>query len=144
MLKAQQNVVLQSTNQGLVQIRGVEIAYYSSFYGSYGVSAAIIGGFAYSALTQIDIPINVPSPVASYNQTGIDIAGAIFWISGAASMCAGNVIISSYHFISRSINMLKRLVLIKLCLVVCSNARSFDHCFHKCIGPWSCFAWKRR
>ena len=90
MLKAQQKAVLQSTNQGLIQIRGVEIAYYVNVYGSYGLTAAIVGGFAYSALTQIDVPINVPSPVASYNQNGLLFTGAIFWISGAVSMCAGN------------------------------------------------------
>ena len=88
MQRAQQKAILQATNQGLVKIRGVEISYYSDMFATFGISAAIIGGFAYSAITQIDLPLTLPPPVASYDQLGFDFAGDLFWISSAVCMCA--------------------------------------------------------
>jgi hypothetical protein len=91
MQKALQSALVQNTNQGLVQIRNVEINYYTSFYCAFGCQADIIIGFAYSALTQIDVPINLPSPEASYNETGFMFIGCVFWVASAATMCSGRI-----------------------------------------------------
>ena len=106
MQRAQQKAILQATNQGLVEIRGVEIQYYTDICGTFGISSAIIGGFAYSALTQIDLPLSLPPPVSSYDQIGFELAGDIFWISSTICMCASMLpLIISLRFIITYMNM---------------------------------------
>ena len=50
--------LLQQTNQALLDIRNAELSYYSSFYLTFGGQAALVGGFVYGALTQIEFPVN--------------------------------------------------------------------------------------
>lgn len=103
MLKAQQSALAQQTNQGLLGIRSNEIGYYTSFAGTFGGQAAIIGGFAYAALTQVAFPYygsqvapdNSNStqyddydslPLAQYS--GYTTCQAIYWVSSAICMAA--------------------------------------------------------
>ena len=54
MYRAQQAALLQQTNQLMVNIRQAELNYYTSFYYTFGSQAAFIGGFAYTAFTQVN------------------------------------------------------------------------------------------
>ena len=46
MLKAEQNTLLQRTNQSIIDIRQLQIQYYSEIYVALGTQAALIAGFA--------------------------------------------------------------------------------------------------
>lgn len=48
MQKTYQNALFQAINQGYVNIRQMEVNYYSSFFNCFGGQAAVIGGFAYA------------------------------------------------------------------------------------------------
>lgn len=52
MYKANQEVLIQSTNQGLINLRQAEINYYVSVNTTFGTQAALIGGFTYSIFLQ--------------------------------------------------------------------------------------------
>lgn len=52
-IKAQQAALVQSTNQGFIAIRNAELSYYTQYYSTFGLQAALMGGFAYAAFTQI-------------------------------------------------------------------------------------------
>jgi len=53
MLKAQQNLLFQETNQILLQIRQFEIAYFSNLYKTFGLLGIIIAGFAVNSIAQV-------------------------------------------------------------------------------------------
>lgn len=53
MLKADSRALEQSVNQNVLNIRSLELNYYTSFYITIGAQSALIGGFAYNAMTQI-------------------------------------------------------------------------------------------
>jgi hypothetical protein len=52
MIKANQAAVINQANVAMVQLRSAEIQYFSTFFSSFGTQAAIVGGFAVSALSQ--------------------------------------------------------------------------------------------
>ena len=53
MLKAQQNLLFQETNQILLQIRQFEIAYFTNLYKTFGLLGIIIAGFAVNSIAQV-------------------------------------------------------------------------------------------
>jgi len=53
MLKADTRALEQNVNQNVLNIRSLELNYYTSFYITIGAQSALIGGFAYNAMTQI-------------------------------------------------------------------------------------------
>jgi len=53
MLKADTQLLEQNINQNVLNIRNLELGYYNSFYITIGAQSALIGGFAYNAMTQI-------------------------------------------------------------------------------------------
>ena len=52
MNRANQQALFQQTNQAVLDIRQLEIDYYTSLYGVVGTQATLVGGFAYSIVTQ--------------------------------------------------------------------------------------------
>lgn len=59
MLKAQQSAVTQQANVNLVNIRQAEIQYFSQFFSSFGVQAALIAGFSINSVSQVPGSIRV-------------------------------------------------------------------------------------
>jgi hypothetical protein len=52
MLKASQQQVVQQTNLNLVQIRTIEIQYFSNFFTNFGTQCILLGGFICGAISQ--------------------------------------------------------------------------------------------
>jgi hypothetical protein len=84
MLQAQQSVLLQNTNQAVLAIRQAEISFYTSFFTSFGAQAAIMGGFTYSALTQISFQ----AYDVEYTFGTKMFLQDVFWITSAVCMAA--------------------------------------------------------
>lgn len=57
--RALQAALVQSTNQGLLNIRNAELNYYAAFYLTFGGQATLIGGFLYTGINQIHFPDNI-------------------------------------------------------------------------------------
>lgn len=53
MQRANHNALIQATNQQLLSIRQAELTYYINFFSTFGAQSAVLGGFAYQAVTQI-------------------------------------------------------------------------------------------
>ena len=60
MLKASQQQLLQATNIGLLNIRQIELNYYTYFFSAFSAQCAILCGFTYSAVTQMGYGGGVP------------------------------------------------------------------------------------
>lgn len=120
MLKAQQKALAQKTNQGIIQIRQFEIAFYTNFYSNFGMLAGIIGGFAYAALTQIGFPyatitfddyisrnFNSSYTGDDYPSAGLPFASfrgyfyclSTFWVSSALCLAAAMHVLLTTVFI---------------------------------------------
>lgn len=74
MLQADTRALEQNVNQNVLNIRNLELNYYNSFYITIGAQSALIGGFAYNAMTQVTFnnyifgdPFN-DDPSAQYSQ----------------------------------------------------------------------------
>ena len=79
MIRANQQLLFQSTNQGLLQIRQSEVNYYQSLNVAFGTQAALIGGFTYGVFS-LDL--------INYNNgyTYINELADMFWISSAITI----------------------------------------------------------
>jgi hypothetical protein len=87
MNRANQNVLFQQTNQGLLSIRQAELNYYVSLNIAFGTQAALIGGFTYGVFTQ-----NQVNDDNSYS----DIFQDVYWVTSAGTIaCAVFVIITT-------------------------------------------------
>lgn len=52
MNRANQQALFQQTNQAVLDIRQLEVNYYTNLYGVFGTQATLLGGFVYSTFTQ--------------------------------------------------------------------------------------------
>jgi hypothetical protein len=87
MNRANQNVLFQQTNQGLLSIRQAELNYYVSLNIAFGTQAALIGGFTYGVFTQNQV--NDDNPYS-------DIFQDVYWVTSAGTIaCAVFVIITT-------------------------------------------------
>lgn len=94
MFKAQQTALVQQTNQLLVSIRQSELNYYTSFYYTFGCQAAFIGGFAYTAITQVSFPSG-----ADYERSQFNYCEDLFWCSNALCLIACQHVIVTTIFL---------------------------------------------
>lgn len=53
MLQADTRALEQNVNQNILNIRNLELGYYTNFYITIGTQSALIGGFAYNSMTQV-------------------------------------------------------------------------------------------
>jgi len=53
MIVAKHNQLLQKSNHQLVEIRQLELNYYSSFFSSFGTLCSLIAGFTLNSLTNM-------------------------------------------------------------------------------------------
>lgn len=86
MLKANQEALNQQTNIGLLNIRQIELNYYTLFYSSFSGQSALICGFVYSSVTQMGYGGNVPYASPLSVMFGREIGHLIlslFWVTSA-------------------------------------------------------------
>eukprot|EP01039_Chlorochromonas_danica_P006749 gene6749-7459_t len=87
MNRANQLALFQATNQGLLQIRQLELNYYINLNIAFGTQAALIGGFTYGIFTQ-----NQFRDDNSYSET----FQKIYWVTSAGTIAASvHVIITT-------------------------------------------------
>jgi hypothetical protein len=87
MNRADQQVLYQQTNLGLLSIRQAELNYYVSLNTAFGTQAALIGGFTYGVFTQNQV--NDDTSYSDYFQD-------IYWVTSAGTIAAAvHVIIST-------------------------------------------------
>lgn len=55
MIKSQKHVLQQQTNEAVVNIRVTELNYYSGIFQSFGGISAVLIGFNWTGLTQMDV-----------------------------------------------------------------------------------------
>jgi hypothetical protein len=79
MNRANQHLLFQATNQGLLGIRQSEINYYQSLNVAFGTQAALIGGFVYSVFTQNQINND-----NFYNSK--DVIFDVYWVLSAIAI----------------------------------------------------------
>ena len=79
MNRANQQLLFQATNQGLLNIRQAEINYYQSLNVAFGTQAALIGGFTYGVFSQN--PVNYDNNYSNF-QTLTDI----YWVTSAITI----------------------------------------------------------
>jgi hypothetical protein len=78
MQKAEQEVLLQNTNQDVLFIRQQELNYFSSFFNSFSLQAALLAGFVLNSLNDNE-----------YEKfAGHQIADYVYWISSAVLFAA--------------------------------------------------------
>jgi hypothetical protein len=63
-----------------------------------GSQSAIIGGFAFAALTQIDIPIIFVPTYSAYNPQGYAFTCYAFWVGSAVCMSAGQILVFTVKY----------------------------------------------
>lgn len=114
-VKAQQELLVQQTNQQIVNIRLAEINYFISVSFAMANQAVVISGFAYAALTQIAFPYQPTTPISTddyNNQTitnddySLPLASfanyytvqSLFWVASAICMASSmHVLITSVY-----------------------------------------------
>jgi hypothetical protein len=80
MNRANQQLLFQATNQGLLGIRQSEINYFQSLNVAFGTQAALIGGFTYGVFSQNQINHD--------NGYGfVDVLADVYWICSAITIC---------------------------------------------------------
>lgn len=96
MQRVNQQLLLQQTNVGLLNIRQLEQQYYGSFYQSFGSQAALIGGFTYGVMTQVArngaaTGSNAESVAdGGVGATGFTAILNIYWLTAALCMAAAS------------------------------------------------------
>lgn len=75
MLKAQQQLLVQSSNQLLLTIRQMELSYFSNYFSQYNTLAGILAGFQLVSITQVVVQTY---PCKRYIKT-------MYWLSTAMS-----------------------------------------------------------
>jgi hypothetical protein len=89
MNRANQAALFQQTNQGLLNIRQLELNYYINLNIAFGTQAALIGGFSYGLLTQTDFSFGEDVSYARVFQK-------INWVTSACTIAAAvHVIITT-------------------------------------------------
>ena len=91
MQRANQLQLLQSTNVGLLNIRLIELNYYTGFYTMFGNQAALIAGFCYGALSQIVTRGNLMSQEFDEGGAGEDgnyVTVAIYWLASCVCLAS--------------------------------------------------------
>ena len=78
MQKASQELLLQTSNQNVLSIRQAEITYFSTFFNSFSVQAALLAGFVLNSLNDNE-----------YDRfAGHKFADYIYWIFSAVLFAA--------------------------------------------------------
>jgi hypothetical protein len=80
MNRANQQLLFQATNQGLLSIRQSEINYFQSLNVAFGTQAALIGGFTYGVFSQNQIN-------RDNGYSFVDALADIYWICSAITIC---------------------------------------------------------
>lgn len=93
MLRANQQLLLQQTNIGLLNLRQIELNYYTTFYSAFAGQSAILCGFVYSSVTQMGYGGGVPYTGAIVEEGTIDRAHynyilLFFWLTSAVCIMA--------------------------------------------------------
>lgn len=93
MLRANQALLLQQTNIGLLNLRQIELNYYTTFYGAFSGQSAVLCGFVYSSVTQMGYGGTVPytGPIVhegSLEQDQYEYVLWFFWFSSAICIMA--------------------------------------------------------
>jgi len=91
MLKASQQALLQQTNVGLLNLRNIELNYYTMFYGSFNTQAALICGFVYSSVTQMSYGGSVPYSCPITLEYGPEVGNILymcFWLTSTITVLA--------------------------------------------------------
>jgi hypothetical protein len=79
MNRAHQQALSQQTNQAVLQIRQLEVNYYTTLYGVFGTQGVLVGGFVYNMFTQNNIrPSNL----------GVDYIKYVYYVSSAITMAS--------------------------------------------------------
>ncbi len=87
MNRANQLALFQQTNQGLLNIRQLELNYYINLNIAFGTQAALIGGFTYGVFTQNQYNEDIPYAELFQN---------IYWVTSAGTIAASvHVIITT-------------------------------------------------
>lgn len=73
MQKAEQEVLLQTTNQDVLNIRQQELNYFTTFFNSFSLQAALLAGFVLNSLNDNEYDKFAGHQVADY----------VYWISSA-------------------------------------------------------------
>eukprot|EP01039_Chlorochromonas_danica_P006747 gene6747-7457_t len=90
MNRAHQSALFQATNQGLLQIRQLELNYYINLNIAFGTQAALIGGFTYGIFT-----LNQFRDDNNYSET----FQKIYWVTSASTVAASvHIIITTMLF----------------------------------------------
>lgn len=76
MIKAQHDKLLQEANQQILEIRNMEISYYSECFNNFSTQSALIAGFVLQSLTNLNLAQAQKSRVVTW-------ASVFYWISVA-------------------------------------------------------------
>lgn len=80
MNQANQKAVIQEANMNLVEIRNVELGYFSTFYSNFATQAALMIGFIVGSLSQVP-GVDNPSDSPYFFIV-------LYWITSALTLCA--------------------------------------------------------
>jgi hypothetical protein len=81
MNQAQQKALIQETNMSLINIRSIELNYFSAFFSSFGTQCALMIGFIVGSLSQVPGLENPPGCWYGFI--------VLYWVSSAITLAAG-------------------------------------------------------
>lgn len=78
MFKAHYNYNAQTANDKLVHIRNSEVQYFTEFFTSFGIKAALIAGFQLKTISQVQVLYELEDKTYQY----------LYWVFTACSICS--------------------------------------------------------